>query len=287
MQPHNDKRRTHNPKQNSSYLTQLMATADALRRAKEMAMDVAGPGNRHKATIFGWPMVWDTAGRCYLYTPRPNGVPHYDSDEDSNPHQMSREIGLQTIKDKFDKYLHLGCVPTESKKRTLTRQRLNDVKLKQPTVATNMTDKTSTGTSPAAPVATSHVRRRLVDSGSGYDLVCSTNVEHVRNMIKKSARPIALWTANGLTPAEKEIVLHINRLDMDICAFVLNSTPDVLSLGRHCAQHGFEGIVADVDQTQRRGHHVANGQLCPILGRGGHHHSPRTSNKNALPRRCS
>ena len=59
-------------------------------------------------------------------------------------------------------------------------------------------------------------------------------------MIKKSARPIALWTANGLTLAEKEIVLHINRLDMDICAFVLNSTPDVLSLGRHCAQHGFE-----------------------------------------------
>ena len=27
---------------------------------------------------------------------------------------------------------------------------------------------------------------------------------------------------------------------MDICAFVLHSTPDVLSLGGHCAQHGFE-----------------------------------------------
>ena len=203
MQPHNDKRRTHNPKQNSSYLTQLMATADALRRAKEMAMDVAAPGNRHKATTFGWPMVWDTNGRCYPYTPRPNGILHLDSDEDSNPHKMTREIGLQIIKDKFDKYLHLGCVPTALEKNTLIRQRSNDVKLKQPSTATNLTDKTLAGPAPAAPVATSHVRRWLVDSGSGYDLVCSTNVEHVRNKIKKSARPIALWTANGLTPTRR------------------------------------------------------------------------------------
>ena len=200
MQPHNDKRRTQNPKRKSSYLTQLMATADALCRAKEMAMDVAAPGNRHKATVFGWPMVWDTTGRCYLYTPRPNGIPHYESDEDSNPHQMSREIGLQIIKDKFDRYLHLGCVPTELEKRTLTHQRLNDVKLKQPSKDNDKTDKTLAGLTPAAPVATSHVRRWLVDSGSGYDLVCWTNVEHVRNMIKPFALPIALWTANRLPP---------------------------------------------------------------------------------------
>ena len=90
MQRHNDKRRTPNSKQNSSYLTQLMAIADALRLAKELAMDVATSDNKHKATSFGWPMVWDTAGRCYLYTPRANVILHIDSDTDSNPHKMSR-----------------------------------------------------------------------------------------------------------------------------------------------------------------------------------------------------
>ena len=87
-------------------------------------MDVAAPGNRHKATSFGWPMVWDTTGRCYLYTPRPNRILHLDSKEDSNPHEMTRDIGLQIIKDKFDKYLHRGCLPTMLKKQALERQSL-------------------------------------------------------------------------------------------------------------------------------------------------------------------
>ena len=217
-----------------------MATADALRLAKELAMDVATSDNKRKATSFGWPMVWDTAGQCYLYTPRANGILHIDSDVDSNPQKMPRTVGLKSIKDKFDEYLHLGSTPNVLERRALERTGSNDVKLKKPLRENDKTDKTLTTTTPAAPVATSHVRRWLVDSGSGYDLVCATNVEHVRDKIKKSARPIALWTANGLTPAEKEITLHINRLDMDICPFVLNSTPDVLSLGRHCAQHGFE-----------------------------------------------
>ena len=92
-------------------MTQLMATADALRLAKELAMDVATSDNKHKATDFGWLMVWDTAGQCYLYAPRANGILHIDSDTDSNPQKMPRTVGLQNIKDKFDEYLHLGSTP--------------------------------------------------------------------------------------------------------------------------------------------------------------------------------
>ena len=71
-----------------------MATADALRRTKELAIDT---GSQREAVPYGWPIVWDLTGKCYMYTPRANGVLHIDDDVDSNPHMMTREIGIKLI----------------------------------------------------------------------------------------------------------------------------------------------------------------------------------------------
>ena len=234
MHRHHERRRTATPKPRVSYLTQLMGTAIALRNAKELSIDVGSHDQTDTTKQHGWPVVWDLTGQCYVYNPRDDGVPPTDAATDHNPTKLTREVGLKTIGHNFDEHHHFGSKPNIFERRAAARTTMNDVKLKRP-ARNNMTDTTCPVPTPAAPIATSHVRRWLVDSGSGYDLVCANNVEHVRNLIKRSAKPIALWTANGLTPAEKEIVLHLDRLDMDVCAFVLNSTPDVLSLGRHCA----------------------------------------------------
>ena len=140
--------------------------------AKEFAIDVADQCNNKEATTCGWPLVWDTIGRCYMYTARDNRILQIDSDDDANPHMMTREIALQVIADKFDDYHHLGSKPNIMERRATVGHKTNDVTLKRPVRRNNETDKSN-----PVPTPRRHKLQQATYGGSGsrYDLVCATN----------------------------------------------------------------------------------------------------------------
>ena len=51
-----------------------------------------------------------------------------------------------------------------------------------------------------------------------------------------------MWTANGMTCVEQEVPLYISELDEQRVPFVLNSTPDVLTMGRRCMEDGYSFV---------------------------------------------
>ena len=136
-----------------------------------------------------------------MYRPRDNKTLHMD--EDSNPHIKTRTIALRLVDNRFEAYHHRGCTPYRAEAEAARKAMANEASPKQPHCNKRETDKPGLVASPAATAATSHVRRWVVDSGSGYDFDYAPNVEHFRNLIRKAVKPIALWTPNRLMPAEK------------------------------------------------------------------------------------
>ena len=60
-----------------------MDAALALRDAKELSIDVGSHDLTTRTRQPGWPIVWDVTGRCYVYTPRDDGIMHMDTEENA------------------------------------------------------------------------------------------------------------------------------------------------------------------------------------------------------------
>ena len=78
----------------------------------------------------------------------------------------------------------------------------------------------------------------MLDSGASHHLVCGARIRSLKHSIRKSANPFPIRTANGVVPVTDEIELYVPSLDTVLCFYVLKNTPDLLSLGKLCRDHG-------------------------------------------------
>ena len=87
------------------------------------------------------------------------------------------------------------------------------------------------------------VRKFLVDSGCPLDLLASDDLtEQERKFVKTACRGITLHTANGFTKAKSTLSLSSDLLSDPIEAYLLESTPNVISMGYRCMELGYSFI---------------------------------------------
>ena len=80
----------------------------------------------------------------------------------------------------------------------------------------------------------------MVDSGSGDHLASrGTTPSAIIKRASKAESPLLLMTANGLIDADQQVPFFIKRWQLLLLALLLESTPEVLSLGaRHKSDKG-------------------------------------------------
>ena len=77
-----------------------------------------------------------------------------------------------------------------------------------------------------------------MDSGTPLDIVNVASIAGHRSKVRKIER-IVMDTANGHNVADKGIDLVVELLGQNILPYVLDSSPNVLSLGRRCVVDGY------------------------------------------------
>ena len=78
-------------------------------------------------------------------------------------------------------------------------------------------------------------RSWLLDTGCKYDLTTRASIPtHQIDLISRAPVPIILATANDLVSGDKIAPQQIGELGEVAEPYVLDSTPDVLSIGRRC-----------------------------------------------------
>ncbi len=83
-------------------------------------------------------------------------------------------------------------------------------------------------------------RAWLLDTGCKYDLTTRASVPlHQHNRIYRAPVPIILATANGLSSGEKSCNNTFGELGEVAEPYILDNTPDVLSIGRRCVEDGY------------------------------------------------
>ena len=95
----------------------------------------------------------------------------------------------------------------------------------------------------AAAIYEPGVRRWLVDTGCPFDLIAERDLEtHEESYIKRASKFIRLATPNGIVDADKIISFKVPQLGEPIDAYLMKSTPTVMSIGRRCMQHGYSFV---------------------------------------------
>ena len=113
----------------------------------------------------------------------------------------------------------------------------------------------------------------MLDTGCKYDLTTRASVPlHQHDRIYRAPAPIILATANGLSSGEKIVQQQIGELGEVAEPYILDSTPDVLSIGRRCVEDGYSFSWTPYSlhptmTTPRRARCETYVQgLCPLLG---------------------
>ena len=86
-------------------------------------------------------------------------------------------------------------------------------------------------------------RKWIVDSGCPLDLIGSDELtENERKFIFKIIKDVRLCTANGATSCTKGVAFDHTSLQDRIQAHILDSTPNVVSMGKRCMKLGYDFI---------------------------------------------
>ena len=91
----------------------------------------------------------------------------------------------------------------------------------------------------ASAVPTPLVTSWLIDSGCPLDLIDSADAAPCRSYVVKGPL-VTLATANGDTDSRRVLPLQLQRLGESIRPYVLDETPNVLSLGRRVVEDGYD-----------------------------------------------
>jgi hypothetical protein len=80
----------------------------------------------------------------------------------------------------------------------------------------------------------------LADTGCPYDLVSKDTLPpDALGMMGHSKKGMVIDTCNGQVSTNKTICMQVDELKEQIKPYLLDSTPDVLSIGRRCVKYGY------------------------------------------------
>ena len=83
-------------------------------------------------------------------------------------------------------------------------------------------------------------REFVVDSGASMHMINKKDLNDVElDTLTKSCSPTTVITANGEVQTHEEATVYVKELDIFLTMKVLEDTPAVLSLGKHCDEHGY------------------------------------------------
>ena len=91
----------------------------------------------------------------------------------------------------------------------------------------------------AAAKVQKRVRRLMLDSGCGIDLIGMHDLTGEERKLVSAYQELLLRTPNGKTSTKGLARLKVDGLVKLVEAYVLDNTPSLLSLGKRCMEHGY------------------------------------------------
>ena len=83
-------------------------------------------------------------------------------------------------------------------------------------------------------------REFVVDSGASMHMISKKDLSDAEmDTLTKSCSPTIVITANGEVQTHEEATVYVKELDIFLTMKVLENTPAVLSLGKHCDENGY------------------------------------------------
>ena len=108
-----------------------------------------------------------------------------------------------------------------------------------------------------APSTIKHEQREfVVDSFASMHMISKKDLSNAEmDTLTKSCGPTIVITANGEVETHEEAIVYVKELDIFLTMKVLENTPAVLSLGKHCDENGYSYKWANGQKT----HLIKNG----------------------------
>jgi hypothetical protein len=172
-----------------------------------------------------WPVLWN-ANDDIICGAHPDGPDKDFIGAGIMPRMSAREDAIKEFEACWNQYAHFGLVPT-TLERAIRRNPSLYLRKTPPKTAVA-----------AAVVLVSEVEEWLIDTGCGYDLVCKADVQKVLKHVEEG-EPVTFETAGGEVPARDVIPLFLPHMQQSIRPYVLNTTPNVLSVGARCQEFGW------------------------------------------------
>ena len=83
-------------------------------------------------------------------------------------------------------------------------------------------------------------RMFVVDSGASMHMLSKKDSSSDEmDTWRRSRNPTTMVTANGEVQTNEEAQVYVHDLDLLVAVQILENTPEVLSLGRLCSEHGY------------------------------------------------
>ena len=85
------------------------------------------------------------------------------------------------------------------------------------------------------------VKKYLIDTGCGYDLICRGNIQDANHadIYTLPGEGVSLYTANDPITCTERIDQRVHRLGETAQQMVVQNTPDLLSVGWRCQEKGY------------------------------------------------
>eukprot|EP00974_Lingulodinium_polyedra_P006260 593440-Lingulodinium_polyedra.AAC.1 len=81
------------------------------------------------------------------------------------------------------------------------------------------------------------VKMWLIDSGCGHDLITKSDAQKLKRFIRRASGAVNFRTANGLARAIDVAKLLAKEFGTEVEPYILDGTPNVLSIGMRCVRH--------------------------------------------------
>ena len=197
-------------------------------------------------------VIW-RAKTAVLIRPDTTGKLRADHEFNELPEELhSRHNAIQILRNIWDKFRHLGTVPSVEERRrpaqgtpvraVATHNRFESLCSKsepegEPEVAAVVIRTLEKQDLPGSP--DHNITCWIGDTGCGHDLVEAQHLSDPKTQVWNTPTSLSLRTANGSVRVNQRGVVHVRELMEQIEPIVLPSTPAVLTIGARCFEQGY------------------------------------------------
>ena len=226
------KHQSHRPVRRSPSLLEehyvsLVRAAVARSKAGKLAAKNDGDPELGRGS---WTVVWDNARGAHVVIWRSK-----HDDNPLKPFYLGRKDAIKLLDPWWTSFRHEGEVPGPAERVALG----SDLGWLGASIWNKKSPAVAGPAKRSGKAGEAKVEQWLIDSGCGWDLVDAQMVAHLADDVGRAAIQPKLWTANGVTQVENDVPLWIQPFGEVCRPLVMESSPDVLSMGRQCVERGY------------------------------------------------